>query len=184
MKPQILFFLFAFMLTMGAIQPAWAGGTNSWNSASDLLAVGLPALAAGMTWKQEDSEGAQQLAYSLGLTFVAASVLKNSIHAARPDGSDNKSFPSGHTALAFAGVRYIDKRYGAELSPFTPWLYAAAGLTGIARVQANMHHWQDVFAGGALGYVTASYLAEPLKGGQLSLLRTPGGFGVGWQRTF
>ncbi|NQW66956.1 MAG: hypothetical protein HQ455_07060, partial [Burkholderiales bacterium] len=59
-----------------------------------------------------------------GVSFAATTVLKNSIHAARPDGSDNKSFPSGHTAVAFAAVRYMDKRYGAELAPFTPWLYA------------------------------------------------------------
>lgn len=184
MKSQRLLFPFVCLLTMGTVNPAWAAGANSWNSASDLLAVGLPALAAGMTWAQMDNEGVKQLTYAMGVSFAATTVLKNSIHAARPDGSDNNSFPSGHTAVAFAAVRYMDKRYGAEVAPFTPWLYAAAGLTGVARVQANKHRWQDVVAGGALGYVTASYLTEPVKGGQLSLLPTPGGVAVAWQRSF
>jgi membrane-associated phospholipid phosphatase len=184
MKTRKLALTWVCAVLSGACSSAFAGGANSWSSASDLLAVGLPALAAGVTWAQGDTEGAKELTYSLGGAFAITTVLKKSIHSSRPDGSDNESFPSGHTAVAFAAVRYMDKRYGAELAPYTPWLYAAAGLTGVARVQANKHHWQDVLAGGALGYATAHYLTEPVKGGQLSLLPTPGGMAVAWQRNF
>ena len=172
------------VLSLSACSCAFAGSANGWSNASDLLAVGLPALAAGVTWAQGDTEGLKELTYSLGGTYMAATALKKSIHSTRPDGSDNESFPSRHTAFAFAAVRYMDKRYGAELTPYTPWLYAAAGLTGVAMVQANKHHWQDVVAGAALGFGTAHYLTEPVKGGQLSLLPTPGGMAVAWQRSW
>ena len=170
------------LLSWTACSVAFAG--SGWSGASDLLAVGLPAMAAGMTWTRNDSEGAKQLSYALGGAYVATAVLKKSIHSTRPDGSDNESFPSGHTAVAFAAVRFVDKRYGAEMATYTPWLYAAAGLTGVARVQANKHHWQDVAAGAALGFGTAHYLTEPVQGGQLSLLPTPGGVAVAWQRAW
>lgn len=172
------------LLSLSTCSCAFAGGANGWATSADLLAVGLPALAAGVTWAQGDTEGLKELTYSLGSAYVATTVLKKSIHSTRPDGSDNESFPSRHTAVAFAAVRYMDKRYGTELAPYTPWLYAAAGLTGVAMVQAHKHHWHDVAAGAALGFGTAHYLTEPIKGGQLSLLPTPGGVAVAWQRSW
>ena len=172
------------VLGLSACSSVFAGGANGWSNASDLLAVGLPAVAAGVTWAQGDTEGVKQLTYALGGSYVAATMLKKSIHSTRPDGSDKESFPSGHTAVAFAAVRYMDKRYGDELAPYTPWLYAAAGLTGMTRLQANKHHWQDVAAGAALGFGTAHCLTEPVKGGQLSLLPTPGGMAVAWHRSW
>ena len=172
------------LTSLSVCTSAFAGGANGWASASELLAVGLPALAAGATWAQGDTEGLKQLTYSVGGSYLAATALKKSIHATRPDGSNNESFPSAETTVAFAAVRYMDKRYGAELAPYTPWLYAAAGLTGVARVQANKHHWQDVAAGAALGFGTAHYLTEPVKGGLLSLSPTPGGVAAVWQRNW
>lgn len=172
------------VLSLSACSGAFAGGANGWSNASDLLAVGLPALAAGVTWAQGDTEGLKELTYALGGTYLATTALKKSIHSTRPDASDNESFPSRHTAVAFAAARYMDKRYGAELAPYTPWLYAAAGLTGVAMVQANKHHWQDVVTGAALGFGMAHYLTQPIKGGQLSLLPTPGGMALAWQRSW
>ena len=172
------------VLSLSACSCAFAGGVQGWGNASDLLAVGLPVLAAGVAWAQGDTEGMKELTYSLSGAYVATTALKKSIHATRPDGSDHESFPSGHTAVAFAAVRYMDKRYGAELAPYTPWLYAAAGLTGVARVQAHKHHWQDVAAGAALGFGTAHYLTQPIQGGQLSVLPSPGGMAMHWQRAW
>jgi membrane-associated phospholipid phosphatase len=100
----------------------------------------------------------------------------------RPDGSDYKSFPSGHTAVAFSAVRFMDKRYGAEMTSYTPWLYAAAALTGVARVQANKHHWQDVTIGAALGWGASHLWAQPVRGGQLSVMPLSNGMTVSWQR--
>lgn len=164
--------------------PTNAGNGLAWAHGSDLLALGLPALAAGSAWSQADAEGLKQLTYTLGTTVGAAEILKNTVHSTRPDGSDNKSFPSGHTAVAFAAVRFMDKRYGTEMAPYRPWLYAAAGLTGVARVQADKHHWRDVLAGGALGWGAAQFWTDPVKGGQLSVVPTAGGAAVAWYRAW
>ena len=101
-----------------------AGGTQSWSNVSDVLAIGLPLVAAGKALTSGDNEGVKELTYSLGTTLVAAETLKALIHEKRPDGSGNDSFPSGHTAIAFAAARFMDKRYAPEAYPF---LYAAAG---------------------------------------------------------
>ncbi len=163
---------------------AVAGTGLTWAKGSDLLAVGLPALAAGSAWGQGDTEGVKQLTLTLATAMGTAEVLKNTVHSTRPDGSDNKSFPSGHTAVAFAAVRFMDKRYGEQMTPYTPWLYAAAGMTGVARVQADKHRWRDVLAGGALGWGSAQLWAQPVQGGRLSVLPTDKGLAMAWYRAW
>ncbi|MEY5099032.1 MAG: hypothetical protein RJA36_1751 [Pseudomonadota bacterium] len=156
-----------------------AGG-NAWGTASDLLAAGLPTLAAAYTYRDRDVDGAGQLAWTLGATVASTELLKNQISETRPDQSDNKSFPSGHTAVAFASARYLDKRYAGEVSPYL--LYGAAGLTALARVQADKHYWKDTIAGAALGYAWGEYFTETRAGGRVSLLPAARGMAVAWQR--
>lgn len=156
-----------------------AGG-QAWSTASDLLAVGLPTLAAAYTYRDRDADGAAQLAWTLGATVGSTEILKHQISELRPDRSDDKSFPSGHTAVAFASARYLDKRYSGQVSPYL--LYGAAGLTALARVQADKHYWKDTIAGGALGYAWAEFFTETKAGGRVSLLPAPNGVTVAWQR--
>lgn len=90
-----------------------------------------------------------------GIAFVAmyGSVqgLKHTVHRERPDHSDNESFPSGHTAVAFTGADILFTEY----RDVSPWIgiggYAVATTTGILRVAHNRHHWTDVMAGAAIG---------------------------------
>ncbi|XP_078431144.1 lipid phosphate phosphatase 2-like isoform X2 [Wolffia australiana] len=80
----------------------------------------------------------------------------------------HKSFPSGHTSWSFAGLGFLawylsgkikafDRRgHVAKLCiVFLPLLVAA--LVGVSRVDDYWHHWQDVFAGGLLGIIIASF---------------------------
>ncbi|XP_010681726.2 lipid phosphate phosphatase 2 [Beta vulgaris subsp. vulgaris] len=80
----------------------------------------------------------------------------------------HKSFPSGHTSWSFAGlsflawylagkIRCFDRRgHVAKLCIiFSPILLAA--MVGVSRVDDYWHHWQDVFAGGLIGLVIASF---------------------------
>lgn len=160
---------------------SYAGG-NAWGTTSDLLALGLPAVAAAYTAHDRDVDGAGQLAWTLGATVASAEILKAQVSEVRPDRSDDKSFPSGHTAVAFATARYLDKRYAGQINPYL--LYGAASLTALARVQADKHYWQDTIAGGALGYAWAEYFTETRAGGRISLLPTARGVTVGWQRSW
>lgn len=157
-----------------------AGGPQTWGHVSDALAIGLPLAAAGNAFAKGDTtEGIKELTYTLGSTFVAAEALKSLIHEKRPDGSGNDSFPSGHTAIAFAAARFFDKRYAPDASPV---LYAAAGLTALARVKADKHYTKDVLAGAGLGYVSADYFTRPLSGGAVSLMPAKSGLAFVWQK--
>ena len=88
---------------------------------------------------------------SVVVAYGAKTVMKAMVKEERPDHSDNKSFPSGHAAMAFAAARSIDKEFRKE----SIWIpiagYAAATAVGIERVASDRHHWYDVVAGAGVG---------------------------------
>ncbi|RRT61539.1 hypothetical protein B296_00006346 [Ensete ventricosum] len=80
----------------------------------------------------------------------------------------HKSFPSGHSSWSFAGLGFLSWYLAGKIKAFDrrghvaklcivflPLL--AASLVAISRVDDYWHHWQDVFAGGFLGLVVASF---------------------------
>ena len=107
------------------------------------------------------------------------------MHSTRPDGSDNKSFPSAHTAVAFSAAAFIDRRYGEQYGAWAPAaLYGVAALTGVARVEAKKHHWGDVLAGGAMGYGASRFWTNPSKNGQLAVLPSSHGLAIAWAQQY
>ena len=71
----------------------------------------------------------------------------------RPDdSSERNSFPSGHTARAFAGAELMRIEYGNVAGALG---YAAAASVGIMRVYNNRHWYNDVLGGAALGILSA-----------------------------
>ena len=75
--------------------------------------------------------------------------LKYTIRRERPDGSDQLSFPSGHTSNAVAGATVIQRHYGWKLG--APG-YGVAALIGVSRMAGNRHHFSDVVGGALLGF--------------------------------
>lgn len=63
------------------------------------------------------------------------------------------SFPSAHTATAFAGA-FSYARLGLPAAP----LYGVAALTAISRPYLGLHYPSDVLAGAALGVAVAAAL--------------------------
>lgn len=92
---------------------------------------------------------------SVGVAYVGKTALKAMIKEERPDHSDNKSFPSGHAAMAFAAARSIDKEFRKDCIWIPIAGYAAATAIGIERVASDRHHWYDVVAGAAVGFGAA-----------------------------
>ena len=77
--------------------------------------------------------------------------LKGQSHVLRPDGSAYNSFPSGHTATAFANAEFMRLEY----KDVSPWYgvagYAMATATGVLRMYNNKHWFNDVVAGAGFG---------------------------------
>lgn len=90
--------------------------------------------------------------------FATMTVLVNagkySARQLRPDHSTRNSFPSGHTATAFAAATMLHKEYGEA----SPWYsiagYGAATITGISRILNNRHWISDVIAGAGIGIIS------------------------------
>lgn len=80
----------------------------------------------------------------------------------------HKSFPSGHTSWSFAGLGFLSWYLAGKIKAFDRRGHAAklciillplllAALVAVSRVDDYWHHWQDVFTGGILGLVVASF---------------------------
>lgn len=91
---------------------------------------------------------AGDLERSLLASWGAVWVLKLSVDARRPNGGPY-SFPSGHTATAFAGATVLSRHYGLRVGLAA---YALAGCTALARMEDRRHHLADVLFGAGLGW--------------------------------
>jgi membrane-associated phospholipid phosphatase len=134
-------------LSLTIATPAYAGA-NDWATASDIGRSVLVVSALGLPTVQGDWEGTQEAAFSLGATFAVTSGLKLVIEEKRPDGSNDKSFPSGHTSSSFAAAATLHKRHGWQVG--LP-AHAVAAFVGVARVKADKHFVHDVIAGAVIG---------------------------------
>ncbi len=119
---------------------------------TDIGAYGLVATAAAVPAYKGDWEGFWQAGFSIGAASGIGLIGKTTIDAERPDKSGNDSFPSNHTANAFASATTLYLRYGWEAG--LP-AYGVAALVGVGRVEAKKHYWRDVLAGAALGTLSA-----------------------------
>lgn len=149
-------------LTMAALMAAPTAAC-AWGSGGDALddvlevtpwAAVIAMKACGVESRNEWPQLAASAAMSLAVSAGVAYTLKSTIHERRPDGSDNRSFPSGHATIAFAGATVMHKEFGRV----SPWIsvagYSVATLTAVDRVLRDRHHWYDVAAGAAIGYLS------------------------------
>jgi membrane-associated phospholipid phosphatase len=91
------------------------------------------------------------------VSAVWSGAVKVVVGRERPDGSDDNSFPSGHTSNAFAMATVFERHYGWKLA--VP-AYALAGLMGVSRLNEDRHWLSDVVAGATIGYVVGRTVAR------------------------
>lgn len=114
--------------------------------------LGLKALGV----KSRSSWGRMLVSDALSVLFMGSVVntLKTTTHVMRPDGSNDHSFPSGHTATAFMTATMLTKEYGHK----SPWVgvgaYSVATATGLMRMANNKHWLSDVLTGAGVGILS------------------------------
>lgn len=91
--------------------------------------------------------------------------LKHVTNETRPNGSDDLSFPSGHTSNAFmmATVLFHEFKETKPVLAYSGFVFASA--TGAIRVLNNSHWVSDVLVGAGIGIIVTDlvYRFEPLK---------------------
>ena len=145
-----------------ATNNAIANPFSSVGKLGDMLMVMTPAYALGMTAREDNFDGALQLITSVAAAQLAAEGIKSLELEERPNGSDRKSFPSGHATAAFSGAMFVHKRYGWKQA-IVP--YIMAGITGWARVKADAHYWHDVLGGAAVAALCTWTLVDKYDSG-------------------
>lgn len=147
------------VLSLGISPAAQAISHKTWDDLSTVGAVGLTGYALTLPLLKDDWQGERQALYSVGTAGGLALLGKSLFPEQRPDNSDNNSFPSGHSALAFSSATTVYRRYGLR---YALPAYAVATFTGAARVAAKKHHWYDVAAGAVIGTGSAWYFTNRL----------------------
>lgn len=121
----------------------------------------------------KDKKGAWQFAESLGTTLAATYILKYAINKPRPDGAtDGHAFPSGHTANAFSGASFVQRRYGWK---YGAPAYLVAGFVGYSRIGAERHDTWDVLAGAVVGIGSTYIFTTPYERDHYELSFKSGG---------
>ena len=157
MRTKLVLLLF---LSASAAAPAQAGSFAQDVSGATgpviLVAAVLPALSgshSGLARAARRSDG--QL-----VALAVTALIKDTVHEWRPDQSDRKSFPSGHTSAAFPAAGSL-----AAEHPEQKWLYLGlAAVVGWSRVELDKHYWRDVAAGAALGYASGRWSSHSSEG--------------------
>jgi PAP2 superfamily len=142
--------------------PRFAAHVDDYLEFAPLIAVyGLD--IAGIKGKNSVIDQTAMVLITSGITTAMVSTLKSHTNRLRPDGSAYNSFPSGHTATAFAAAELLHQEFKGQ----SPWYgytgYAVAMTTGILRMYNNKHWLSDVVAGAGFGMLSTklTYLIYP-----------------------
>lgn len=147
--------------------------TSRWNTVGKvgknlpvLMALGAGALYTGIAGS--DSASTAETALKAGAYTLGASLLtRYAVGRARPNqelgsahfdgfgsGASQSGFPSNHVALAFALATPFAQQNDM------PWLYGAAALTAVGRIQSRDHWLSDTVGGALMGYAIGTLVGN------------------------
>lgn len=157
------------------------GSTEAAKTASNRLRFASDVgMAATSLFLMRDSGGQRgfrsRAAYTgvgyLGAIFSsgASGTLKSVTGRPRPDGSNTRSFPSGHSTRAFAYAAFSHRALKESGLPKGARVGLRWTLTGLAagtawaRVEAGVHYPTDVLVGAGLGNFAGKFVSELILG--------------------
>lgn len=179
MKRWTFFVCFLSLLVSGAWGQNWDINTvhrvNSWDGkfirnynkvisrTEPYVAIGVPVAMAVTAWAKHDKQLLKDAVYvgtSVAGTFVVTYGMKYLVDRQRPyerypdrvhaySHENSPSFPSGHTATAFALATSLSVKYPKwyVIAPSAVW----ACSVGVSRMNEGVHYPSDVLAGAAIG---------------------------------
>jgi len=105
----------------------------------------------GFTPKNNFKQQTINIVVANAIGAAVFTTLKYTVKEERPDQSDDLSFPSGHTSIAFtnAAILYYEYKDSNLWYASSGFLFATA--TGILRIANNRHYTSDVLAGAGIG---------------------------------
>lgn len=98
---------------------------------------------------------ASSQATSTLLMAGSVSLIKDNISSLRPDGSDMRAFPSGHSAWAYLGATMTTYELGWKSPWFSLGAYSIASAVAMQRIIDRRHLPKDVITGAGIGILSA-----------------------------
>lgn len=119
-----------------------------------MLSLRLSGLKAKHDWKN-----GVWIAIKSELVMIAlVETLKRTTQVRRPDSNARNSFPSGHTAQAFAAAAILHHEFGQRSVWYSVGGYACAATIGAMRILNNRHWASDVLAGAGIGILAVEFV--------------------------
>ena len=121
-------------------------------------------------WTTSKIKGLAVGVTAMGVTGEVTHIFKGQTERTRPDGSDNRSLPSGHassagafTTLGRRNVSYLSVSPSSK-KYLNMTFYGIAAGTAWARVEAKKHYPSDVLAGYAIGHLSSAIINDAFLG--------------------
>jgi membrane-associated phospholipid phosphatase len=123
---------------------------------------------AGVKGKNDFINRTLLIAKSEIIMMALTTSLKRITAVPRPDTGAPTSFPSGHTAQAFAAAAFIEEEFKDKSIWYPIAGYTVAASVGVLRVLNNRHWLSDVFAGAGIGILSTklTYLTHRYRWGK------------------
>ncbi len=122
------------------------------------------------TWLLNKSKGLAVGVSAILSTQIVTSGLKSLTGRERPDGSNRRSFPSGHTSAVAVNTMLSNRNIEyLQLNPYVDGslkvaLNTLTLATGWARVEGNLHYPTDILFGAALGNFLGAFINDSFLG--------------------
>jgi hypothetical protein len=140
----------------------------------DLMGQGPMHAAAGLAIYIGGRLGHSERVGQLGVDLMQAQIvsglvtngLKFTANRTRPDGAKH-SFPSGHTATAFATASVLQRQFGWRVGIPS---YVVASYVGASRIAASQHFVTDVLFGAGIGTAAGRATTFKVSGSQVTVV--------------